>query len=46
MVDGGNPQLAAAVAHRLEEIECHGYTPPKRPTFPNRLGMGAREEGK
>ena len=46
MVDGGDPQLDAAIEHMLEEIEKHPYVPAKRPPYPNRRGMGIREENK
>ncbi len=40
MVDGGDPQLDAAIAHLLEELERHPYRPPARPPYPDRSGMG------
>ncbi len=40
MYDGGDPQLDAAVAHILEEIERNPYLPPTRPSPPDRSGMG------
>jgi len=46
MVDGGDPQLDAAIEYMLAEIERHPYTPPERPTYPDRSGMGIREENK
>lgn len=46
MVDGGDPQLDAAIAHMLEEIEKNGYKAPKRPADPNRKGMGITEADK
>ena len=46
MVDGGDPQLDAAIAHMLEEIKENPYVPAKRPPYPDRSGMGIREEDK
>jgi tricorn protease len=46
MVDGGDPQLDAAIGLMLEEIEQNGYKPPKRPAYSDRSGMGIREEDK
>jgi tricorn protease len=43
MVDGGDPQLDAAIQHMLEEIEKNGYSPPKKPAYPNRAGWGIAE---
>ena len=44
MVDGGDPQLDAAVAYMLDEIERHPYKPVPRPAYPDRSGMGIRAE--
>jgi tricorn protease len=46
MMDGGDPQLDAAIAHMLQEIKEHPYMPPKRPPSPDRSGMGIRPEDK
>ncbi len=46
MVDGGDPQLDAAIRLMLEELERNPYVPPRRPTYPNRSGMGIRPEDK
>jgi tricorn protease len=46
MVNGGDPQLDAAIAHMLEEIERNPYIPPKRPADPDRSGMGIEEADK
>ncbi|RMH11658.1 MAG: peptidase S41 [Planctomycetota bacterium] len=46
MVDGGDPQLDAAIKHMLEEIERNPYRPVKRPPDPDRSGMGVTEEDK
>jgi tricorn protease len=44
MVDGGDPQLDAAIKEMLAEIERNGYAPPPRPAGPDRSGMGVPEE--
>ncbi len=46
MLDGGDPQLDAAIEHMLEEIPSYPYVLPKRPVSPNRSGMGLPEEDK
>jgi len=46
MVDGGDPQLDAAIDLMLEEIERNGYTHPERPAYPDRTGFGIAEEDK
>jgi tricorn protease len=46
MVDGGDPQLDAAIEHMLAEIEAHPYAPVPVPDYPDRSGMGIREEDK
>ncbi|MEW6237452.1 MAG: S41 family peptidase [Candidatus Omnitrophota bacterium] len=46
MVNGGDPQLDAAIELMIQEIKTHPYTPPARPAYPNRSGMGIREEDK
>ncbi len=46
MVDGGDPQLDAAIAQMLDEIEKNPYVPARRPPYPDRSGMGIREENK
>jgi tricorn protease len=40
MVDGGDPQLDAAIAHMLEELQRNPYEPPEKPKYPDRSGMG------
>jgi len=40
MVDGGDPQLDAAIAHMLEELAAQPYVKPKRPAYPDRSGSG------
>ncbi len=45
MVNGGDPQLDAAIAHLKNEITTNGFNPPKRPESPTyRKGMGSREQ--
>jgi len=46
MVDGGDPQLDAAIKHMLNELERNPYVPAKRPPYPDRSGMGILEEQK
>ena len=46
MVDGGDPQLDAAIDLMLAEIEKHPYTAPKRPAYPDKSGMGMVEADK
>jgi len=40
MTDGGDPQLDRAIEEMLAEIKAHPFTPPKRPAYPDRSGMG------
>jgi tricorn protease len=44
MVDGGDPQLDAAIEQMLAEIEANPFTPPERPPYPDRSGFGIAEE--
>ena len=44
MVDGADPQLDAAIALMLDELETNPYTPPTPPAFPDRSGMGITAE--
>ncbi len=44
MCNGEDPQLDAAIGLMLEEIERNPYVPPRRPSPPNRAGMGIAEE--
>ncbi len=46
MVDGGDPQLDAAIEHLLGEIKRNPYVPGVRPADPDRSGMGITEEDK
>ena len=43
MVDGGDPQLDAAIEQMLKEIAEFEYVVPKRPPSPDRSGMGLPE---
>jgi tricorn protease len=40
MINGGDPQLDRAIAEMQQAITQRPYTRPKRPTSPNRSGMG------
>jgi hypothetical protein len=42
-VEGGDPQLDAAIEFMLEEIEANPYRPVPIPEFPDRSGMGIPE---
>jgi tricorn protease len=46
MADGGDPQLDAAIAHMLAELETNPYAPPERPAYPDRSGFGIEESDK
>jgi tricorn protease len=46
MVNGGDPQLDAAINELNTELKSHPYVPPKRPASPDRSGMGIRPEDK
>ena len=46
MVDGGDPQLDAAIDLMLDEIRRNPYVPTPKPVYPNRSGMGIRPEDK
>lgn len=46
MVNGGDPQLDAAINLMLEEVRKNPYQPPKRPAYPDRSGMGIPDEDK
>jgi len=46
MVDGGDPQLDAAIAHLTVEIEKNPYKRPSRPAYADRKGMGIRDQDK
>jgi tricorn protease len=40
MVNGGDPQLDAAIKHLQDELKRRPYAPAKRPAYPNRSGFG------
>jgi tricorn protease len=42
MMDGKDPQLDAGIAQMLEELERKAFTPPPKPEYPDRSGMGLR----
>jgi hypothetical protein len=46
MQNGGDPQLDAAIAHMLEELQKKPYIAPKRPPYPDRSKFGIKEEDK
>ncbi len=46
MLDGGDPQLDAAIEHMLKELETNAYKPPARPAYPDRSGMGVTDADK
>lgn len=46
MQDDHDPQLEAAIAHLLSEIERAPYTKPPRPAYPDRRGMGIAPKDK
>ncbi len=46
MVDGGDPQLDAAIQNMLEELQKHPFVPPKRPADPDKRGMGIQDRDK
>jgi tricorn protease len=42
MVGGKDPQLDAGIAQMLEELQRRPYSPPAKPEYPDRSGMGIR----
>ena len=46
MVNGGDPQLDAAIKLMLDEIKRNPYTPPKRPPYADRSKMGLPDKDK
>jgi tricorn protease len=46
MTDGGDPQLDAAIAHLIGELQKNPSARPMRPAYPNRSGMGIKPEDK
>ncbi len=46
MVEGQDPQLDAAIEHMLLELGRRPYTPPPRPAYADRAGMGIPDADK
>lgn len=46
MVNGGDPQLDAAIHQMLEELKTGGFQQPPRPAYPDRKGFGIKPEDK
>lgn len=46
MVDGGDPQLDAAIAHMMEQIKLNPYQAPERPAYPDRSKFGIEDSDK
>ena len=46
MLDGGDPQLDAAIELMLSELESGAFKAPKRPEYPDRSKMGIAPEDK
>lgn len=46
MVNGGDPQLDAGIKLMLGELKRKPYRRPKRPSYPNRRGIGIKETDK
>jgi len=46
MQDGGDPQLAVAIEHMMNELKNNPYVKPKRPAYPDRSGIGVTEDDK
>jgi tricorn protease len=44
MVGGKDPQLDAAIDYMLEEVAAHPFRIPPVPPYPDRSGMGVRQE--
>jgi tricorn protease len=44
MVDGGDPQLDAAIELMQEEVKRNPYRKPARPAYPDRSGMGITDQ--
>ena len=40
MLEGGDPQLDAAIEHMLSELETNAFKVPQRPAYPDRSKMG------
>jgi tricorn protease len=46
MVNGGDPQLDAAIDLMLSELKTNAFQAPKRPAYPDRKGFGIKPEDK
>ncbi len=46
MVDGGDPQLDAAIEQMQKELQSNPYQPPKRPEYPDRSKFGIEPQDK
>ena len=46
MMNNADPQLDAAIAEMLKELETNGFKPPKRPDYPDRSKFGIKAEDK
>lgn len=46
MTDGGDPQLDTAIKEMLSELKQHPYTPPHRPAYPDKRGIGINPKDK
>lgn len=46
MVDGGDPQLEAAIDHMLSELKSNPYKKPERPGYADRSDFGIEEKDK
>ncbi|HEX9794397.1 MAG TPA: PDZ domain-containing protein [Planctomycetota bacterium] len=46
LATGADPQLDAAIAHMLRELERNPYVAPARPAYPDRSGMGLPDADK
>lgn len=46
MVDGGDPQLDAAIKLMQDELKSKPFVPAKRPAYPNRKGFGIENRDK
>ena len=46
MIDGGDPQLDKAIEHMLAELRRNPHVAPKRPSYPDRSGMGVTDADK
>jgi tricorn protease len=44
MQNGADPQLDTAITVLLDELKKNPFTPPKRPAYPDRKGIGIKKE--